>query len=151
MKKVVWALALASSSVSAGDDLKYLAEAIYFEARSEPLACQIIVAQNILNRVDQERFPNTIEEVVHQRTKSKAGKWVCQYSYFCDGKSDQLTNSKAEIKSYQVASMVLLSEVPDLSEGSDHYYAHEIVTPRWASSMTDVFVCDKHTFGKLKW
>lgn len=150
MRKLLLALLFGVGTVHADDDLKHLAEAIYFEARSEPLACQIIVAQNILNRVDQERFPNTVEGVVHQRRK-KNGKWICQFSYYCDGKSDRMTNTTAEIKSYQVASMVLLNQVPDLSEGSDHYYAHKIVTPTWAPSMTDVFVCGDHTFGKLKW
>jgi len=151
MRSAALLLAAISGAATAGDDLKYLAEAIYFEARSEPLACQIIVAQNILNRVDQERFPNTIKEVVHQSTKTKNGKLVCQFSYYCDGKSDLMLNTRAEIKSYQVASMVLLNQAPDLSEGSDHYYAHNIVTPKWASAMTDTFVCGDHTFGKLKW
>lgn len=152
MKKMIWALALASSTVSAGDDLYYLAEAIYFEARSEILACQIIVAQSIMNRVDQDRFPDTIKEVIHQTGWSKKyNKEVCQYSYTCDGKSNKMTNIKSEIRSYQVASMVLLGEVPDLSEGADHYYAHDIATPSWDSSLEDRYVCDNHTFGKVKW
>ena len=155
MIRLVWVVALVTSTVSAGeagDDLKYLAEAIYFEARSEPLACQIIVAQTILNRVSQSRFEDSVEGVVHQKKWSETlNRSVCQYSYFCDGKPDILQNTKAELVAYQVASMVLLRQIPDLSEGADHYYAHEITTPSWEPSLEATFVCDKHTFGILNW
>ena len=138
--------------VYSNDDLDNLAEAIYFEARSEPLVCQIVVAQSIMNRVAQVRFPDTVEEVVHQRGWSKRKKgFVCQYSYFCDGKSDLMVNDKAQLLSYQVASMVLLRQVPDLSEGADHYYAHDITTPDWEPLLENRFVCDKHTLGILNW
>ena len=150
MRKLIPAMLLASSCAAANDDLKYLAEAVYFEARSEPLACQIIVAQVVMNRVYQERFPDTVKGVVHQKKKVR-GKYVCQYSYHCDGKSDVMSNARAEIKAYQVASMVLLGDVPDFSEGADHYYAQEIVIPAWDNNMENKFVCDKHTFGTLDW
>ena len=38
--------------------------AIYFESRSEPIVAQLAVAQVIMNRVDDHRFPNTVCEVV---------------------------------------------------------------------------------------
>ena len=37
-----------------------LAEAIYFEARGEPVEGQFAVAEVILNRVDSPKFPNSI-------------------------------------------------------------------------------------------
>ena len=43
-----------------------LATAIYFEARGEPMVGQVAVAQVIINRVDDERFPDTVCEVVKQ-------------------------------------------------------------------------------------
>ena len=42
-------------------------EAVFFEARGEPLIGQMYVANVIQNRVDHKRFPNTACEVVHQR------------------------------------------------------------------------------------
>ena len=149
---MIWALALVSTSAISGDDLDNLAEAIYFEARSEPLMCQIIIAQTILNRVDQERYPNTIEEVVHQKNWSiRKQKYVCQYSYFCDGVSDTMSNYEAQVTSYQVASMVLFDDMLDFSEGADHYYAHHLVTPWWSAKLEDKFVCNNHTLGILNW
>lgn len=152
MKRVVWAVSLLSSVAVADDDLYNLAEAIYFEARSEPLVCQYVVAKSILNRVDQARFPNTVRGVVHQKGWSKKHqKYVCQYSYFCDGKSDDMTNYKAEKVSYQVASAVLHGDVPDFSNGADHYYAHNLASPDWKGKLTDKFTCNNHTFGQLEW
>ena len=146
--RLLLAMLILTTSVNAEDyNLEILAEAIYFEARGEPVACQIIVAQVILNRVSQERYPDTIQEVVHQRNNNN----VCQYSYFCDGKPDILVDTRAEIAAYQAASFALEQDALDFSEGSDHYYAHEIVRPYWASHMKNVFVCGGHTFGKLSW
>lgn len=131
-------------------DLDNLAEAIYFESRSEPVACQIILAQTILNRVKQDRFGDTIKEVIHQRKRIN-GKWVCQYSYYCDNKPEVKADFSAELVAYQVSSMVLLDEVPDLSEGADHYYAYKKVDPNWSKYMKNTFVCGDHIFGTLTW
>jgi N-acetylmuramoyl-L-alanine amidase len=61
-----------------------LAENIYHEARSEPVAGQIAVALVTLNRVVDERFPKDICGVVKQKTKNyKNGKTVCQFSWYC--------------------------------------------------------------------
>lgn len=152
MISLVWASVLGlSGGYYSSDDLDSLAEAVYFEARSEVTACQIVLAQTILNRASQTRFPDSVRSVIHQRKRNTKGTWVCQYSYYCDGKADIMKDYISEVKSYQVASLVLGNEVLDLSEGADHYYAHYSVTPGWANKMTDVFICGAHTFGKLEW
>ncbi|MFN3944347.1 MAG: cell wall hydrolase [Allosphingosinicella sp.] len=43
-----------------------LANAVYFEARGEPLPGQLAVAEVVLNRVASKKYPNTICEVVVQ-------------------------------------------------------------------------------------
>ena len=48
-----------------GADVDCLAQAIYFESRGEPLDGQIAVAEVVLNRVDDRRFPNTVCGVTH--------------------------------------------------------------------------------------
>ena len=47
-------------------ELYCLAQNIYFEAKSEPLAGQYAVADVVLNRVQDTRYPNTICEVVKE-------------------------------------------------------------------------------------
>jgi len=131
-------------------DVAPLGEAIYHESRGEPLVCKIVTAQSILNRVDQDRFPNTVEEVVHQKTK-KDGIWVCQYSYYCDDISDELSEPASRLDSYEIAAMTLMADIPDLSNGADHYYAYEKVKPDWADDLEDSFICGKHRYGRLEW
>ncbi|WP_353935335.1 cell wall hydrolase [uncultured Sphingomonas sp.] len=63
------AAAVADQSVpsNAGDDLRCLAGAIYFESRGEPLAGQLAVAEVILNRSQSRRFGGSVCDVITQR------------------------------------------------------------------------------------
>ncbi|MEH3100269.1 cell wall hydrolase [Sphingomonas adhaesiva] len=62
------AAAVADQSVpsNTGDDLRCLAGAIYFEARGEPLAGQLAVAEVILNRTRSRRFGGDVCSVITQ-------------------------------------------------------------------------------------
>src|SRR6056300_234304 len=89
-------------------ELYCLAQNIYFEAKSEPLAGQYAVADVVLNRVQDTRYPNTICEVVKEgpikeswKTKQDPNlsdderifypkKNKCQFSWYCDGKADTI-------------------------------------------------------------
>ena len=62
-----------------------LAIALYFEARGDTLAGQTAVASVIFNRVDDPRFPASICAVVKQGGETPP----CQFSWWCDGKSDR--------------------------------------------------------------
>ena len=67
---------------------KCLAEAVYFESRSEPEEGQAAVAQVVLNRATSGLYPASICGVVYQnRTHYKA----CQFSFACEGKSLRVT------------------------------------------------------------
>ena len=46
-----------------------LATAIYFESKNEPLKGQYSVAEVVLNRRDNSRYPNTICKVVSQKNQ----------------------------------------------------------------------------------
>jgi len=83
-------------------DTHCLAQNIYFEAGNQPLAGQIAVANVVLNRVEHDKFPDSICGVVYQ-TKEWRTSWtgktipklgMCQFSWFCDGKSDKPKDSK---------------------------------------------------------
>ena len=94
-----------------------LALNIYHEARSQGTAGIFGVTAVVLNRVNDERFPNTICEVVYQgptRESWKTKKYKnlpvderiyypirnkCQFSWYCDGKNDTPTTKKSIKKS----------------------------------------------------
>ena len=95
------------SITAKADELSCLAEAVYFEARSEPFVAQLAVANVILTRVDSHRFPDNICDVVHQAKKWK-GKPIrnkCQFSYWCDGKPETIANVGAYQESVSAQSL----------------------------------------------
>ena len=80
--------------------LACLATAIYFEARGEPMVGQVAVAQVIMSRVSDERFPDNVCDVVKQGyyyswKPSVPIRNKCQFSFWCDGKPETIKNQQA--------------------------------------------------------
>jgi len=69
----------------------YWAEGLYYESRDEPFLGKIAVTNVIFNRVRNRGngFSNNVEKVVHKKRFDARRKiWICQFSYYCDGKAD---------------------------------------------------------------
>ena len=72
--------------------IECLSEALYFEGRSESEEGQRAIAEVILNRVANKSYPSTICTVVRQTKFYPSGGidlHSCQFSYYCDGRSDK--------------------------------------------------------------
>lgn len=127
-----------------------MATAIYFEARGEGLAGQISVGNVIMNRVLDERFPNTVCDVV---TQGPTYSWAegypvknkCQFSFYCDGRSDLPKNQEAFDDALSIARHIIEYRTPDLSEGATHYHA-TYVLPSWAATKTRTVTINNHVF-----
>lgn len=131
-----------------------MATNLYHEARGDGLASQIAVAQSVINRVKDPRYPNTVCEVVHQaqyytKEKKVPKRNKCQYSWYCDGKSDVPQNTKVMDEMIQLAQTLLKDPHLDITEGSTHYHA-TFVTPYWASKMEYVTTIGSHKFYRTK-
>lgn len=126
---------------------KCLAEAVYFEARSEPEEGQAAVAQVVLNRATSGLYPASICGVVYQnRTHYKA----CQFSFACEGKSLRVTEPDAWATARRIADDVLGGKtyVSDVG-GATHYHA-KYVRPGWARRLVKMDVIGHHIFYKLR-
>ena len=123
---------LASLDMPDADDfepLECLAEAIYFEARGEPVRGQFAVAEVILNRVISREFPDDVCAVVNQGTGKK---FQCQFSYTCDGLPEHIGDKTSWERSEKIAALALTGEVPlTLTEGAMYYHT-TAVSPYWA-------------------
>lgn len=119
-----------------------LAQAIYFEARSEPINGQKAVAEVILNRVDHRRWPNSICGVVQQGAHRRH---ACQFSYYCDGVPERISNRAAWKTAVEIAKSSIASKSRPLTKGATHYHAN-YVRPRWARSMTATARFGSHIF-----
>ena len=131
-----------------GDDRKCLTENIYFEARGQGQAGWLAVAQVTQNRVDDKRFPNTICEVVKQGLTYASGDPIrnkCQFSWFCDGKSDKPKNTKVYNEISELVNYISDYDIIDITDGATHYHA-DYVRPSWAKTKTKTIEIEDHIF-----
>jgi hypothetical protein len=124
-----------------------LAEAVYFEARSEPEAGQAAVAQVVLNRVKSGLYPTTVCGVVYQNRHRYMG---CQFSFACEGKSLRVTEPDAWARASRVAMNVLKGDTYLANIGSALNYHANYVRPGWARSLQRAGVIGHHIFYKPK-
>ena len=129
-----------------------LAMNLYHETRGETLAGNLAVGYVTMNRVADPRYPDTVCGVVHQ---AKYHGWDlvnpirnrCQFSWYCDGLSDNPQDGKAMLESVILAQHVIAGTVTDISQGATHYHA-KYVNPYWADDMTVVLEIGQHIFYK---
>ena len=132
--------------------LMCMAANIYHEAKNQPMVGQIAVAQVVMNRANDSRYPNNVCDVIKQGLTYKNGKVVlgkCQFSWYCDGKKDDV-NMKSEKwrNSLRYASMVITNRITlDVTEGATHYHA-TYVRPAWARTKTKTVRINRHIFYK---
>jgi spore germination cell wall hydrolase CwlJ-like protein len=124
-----------------------LAEAVYFESRSEPEAGQAAVAQVVLNRVSSGLYPRNICGVVYQNRHHYKG---CQFSFACEGKSLRITESDSWTTAVRIADEVLAGRTYISDVGRSTHYHANYVKPRWARSLTKMDVIGRHVFYRLK-
>ena len=131
-----------------------LAQNIYFEAGNQPLAGKIAVAQVVLNRLEHYSYPDTVCGVVYdaEYKTNWNGNIVpvrnrCQFSWWCDGKSDEPLDTKTWLLSMRVARDVMQGAYGDITEGATHYHSI-MVEPYWAETLNETVQITDHIFYK---
>ena len=131
-----------------------LVQNIYFEARNQSTAGQIAVTQVVMNRVHHEYYPSNVCEVIKQgptfinwKGNELPVKNKCQFSWYCDGKSDVMLDHGAVMKAMDIAFRVYHNEIPDLTDGATHYHA-VTVYPKWVFDLSVTSRIDDHIFYK---
>ena len=129
-----------------------MARNIFFESSIDSHAGMSAVADVVLNRVRDNRYPNTVCEVVHQAVMKESWKTkqdpnlpdservyypkrhMCQFSWFCDGKSDDIPlGSENWVRAQMVAwEMMHEGRFRGITEGATHYHA-TYVDPSWST------------------
>lgn len=119
-----------------------LAQAVYFEARGEPLIGQVAIAEVILNRVHSRRYPDTACKVVFQNEKLFNR---CQFSFACDGKKDRPTDIRSWERALKVVALVISGERSGFAKQATHYHA-DYVSPNWRLHLAKVGEVGRHIF-----
>ena len=154
------------------DDIDCLATNMYFEARSDGYAGMYATSLVVMNRVVDNRYPNTVCEVVKQgpvreswktrdnptiATKDRVFfpvKNKCQFSWYCDGKADNMYDEASLNTAKEIAKIVLSdfakNGAVDITEGSTHYHTVAI-NPYWANSRGMMKITQVGTHVFYKW
>ncbi|MGF1548963.1 MAG: cell wall hydrolase [Sphingomonadaceae bacterium] len=100
-----------------------LASAVYFEARGERLDGQLAVADVVMNRVESERYPDTICEVVEQP-------W--QFSFVnATGRIPEANRASAAWRKAVAISTVALEKLDRMVSEDVLWYHADYVAPAW--------------------
>jgi spore germination cell wall hydrolase CwlJ-like protein len=130
-------------------EVQCMALNIYYEARGSNLADQAAVADVVMNRVNDSRYPDTVCSVVKQGLKDTNGNMrrnKCQFSWYCDGKHDRPQDQDRWVEAQGIAwNMVEENKFRGITEGSTHYHA-TYVEPRWAKTLQLVGRIGAHIF-----
>jgi len=108
-----------------------LALAMYWEARGEGRQGMVAVGSVVLNRVEDVRFPDTPCGVIHQGGE----KPPCQFSWWCDGKSDSPTHKALWESSLTLASELLRERQNDPTRGALFFHNTSVADP-WRRTRT---------------
>ena len=133
-----------------------LALNMYHEARGQGTAGLLGVTAVVFNRVKDKRFPNTICEVIEQgptrESWKKNGEFYpirhrCQFSWFCDGRSDIPKEIEVYSKFLRIARAMIDKNIPfiDITEGALWYHA-DTVNPYWSEQLKRTVTIDTHLF-----
>jgi spore germination cell wall hydrolase CwlJ-like protein len=108
-----------------------LAQAMYWEARGEGRQGMVAVASVVLNRAEDKRFPATVCGVVYQGGETPP----CQFSWWCDGKTDHPTNPTQWTETLSLANTILAVRPLDPTDGALFYHNTSIQDP-WRRPLT---------------
>lgn len=108
------------------DAITCLARSIYWEAKGGAAVEMEAVASVVMNRLGHEGFPETVCAVVKQGSEKHA----CQFSWWCDGRSDQVKEDDQYALAKEVARKALNKQLTDRTHGA-LYFHDRSVKPAW--------------------
>ena len=119
------------------EELQCLAGAVYFESRGEPLDGQLAVAQVIINRAEDSRWPSSYCSVVHQRA---------QFSFVKNGRMPHIRTSSGAWQRAQAIARIAHRGLWDSSAREAVYFHAKYVRPSWSRRKVAVAKIDTHVF-----
>lgn len=137
------------------EDQHCLAQNIFWEARNQSVEGQVAVAWVTINRMEDAQFPMSLCDVVRQGQKDAKGNMIrhkCQFSWYCDGKSDRIPNNAIADRAWQDAQLIATVVLIDWAKQAESpvenatFYHADYVNPYWAELFTEVTTIDNHIF-----
>ena len=126
--------------VNAGElteQMRCLAGAVYFESRGEPLAGQLAVAQVVINRSEDARWPASYCGVVYQRA---------QFSFVKNGTMPRIRTSSNAWKRAKSIAKIAHEGLWESKAGDAVYFHAKYVRPKWSYRKERTAQIDTHVF-----
>ncbi|MFJ4192753.1 cell wall hydrolase [Pseudomonas sp. NPDC089534] len=125
------------------DPITCLARSIYWEAKGKDNADMEGVASVVMNRLGHDGFPGTVCEVVKQGSETKS----CQFSWWCDGRPDQVKEDDEYAQAKAIAAKALNRQLTDRTHGALYFHDRN-VHPSWANEYRKTAETAKFLFYK---
>lgn len=125
------------------DAITCLSRSIYWEAKGISSADMEAVASVVMNRLGHAGFPDTVCGVVKQGVETRA----CQFSWWCDGRSDQVQEEGEYTEAKEIARKALNQQLKDRTHGALYFHDRN-VKPAWAKQYIKTAETGKFMFYK---
>lgn len=130
---------------SVDDAITCLSRTIYWEAKGGGPADMEAVADVVLNRLGHEGFAGTVCGVVKQGAEKKN----CQFSWWCDGRSDQVQEEDRYAIAKEIARKALNQQLKDRTAGAVFFHDRHVQTD-WGKEYLKTAETDKFIFYKVR-
>jgi spore germination cell wall hydrolase CwlJ-like protein len=135
-----------AAEIDVRGELECLALTIYFEARGENKLGKLAVGHVVMNRAQNPLFPPEVCQVVRQGGEKL--RYGCQFTWWCDGRSDQPRNRQAWERSKTLARAIYWDYSRDPTAGALWYHA-ETAQPPWRNKLTRSGKIGHHIFYRM--
>ncbi|HEX8572950.1 MAG TPA: cell wall hydrolase [Allosphingosinicella sp.] len=131
-------LVLAYASAATADrEQECLANAVYFEARSEPIEGQLAVAEVVMNRAASGRYPTDLCAVITQKA---------QFSFIQRGKFPRADRESAAWKKAVAIAIIARQKLAGNLPSGVLWYHATYVSPSWGKRLTKQTQIGLHIF-----
>ncbi|MEA3008684.1 MAG: hypothetical protein QOJ91_376 [Sphingomonadales bacterium] len=131
-------LVLAYAGTQTGDrEMECLANAVYFEARSEPIEGQLAVAEVVMNRAASGRYPTDLCAVILQKA---------QFSFIRRGRFPQADHGSEAWRRAVAISSIARQKLAGSLPASVLWYHATYVSPKWGKRLTRQTQIGLHIF-----
>lgn len=127
------------------DAITCLSRTIYWEAKGGASEDMEAVANVVLNRLGNKDFPDTVCQVVKQGSE----KSPCQFSWWCDGRPDQVEEENRYTVAKEIARKALNQQLPDRTNGALFFHDRS-ASVDWSKTYIKTKEIGSFTFYKPK-